>query len=173
GGERIMLVHNPVLEKALPPHHPALPAAASSLHVAIICDGNGRWATSRALPRTAGHRAGAEAARRVIQSAPHLGIHTLTLFALSSANWARPASEVAAILRILQEYLLAETSHCLEEGVRLNIIGRRDRLPATLREPIADSEAPPAKGKKPHPRLAIIFPPRHTIFQAASKFYKV
>ena len=168
-----MLVHNPVLEKALPRHHPALPAAASSLHVAIICDGNGRWATSRALPRTAGHRAGAEAARRVIQSAPHLGIHTLTLFALSSANWARPASEVAAILRILQEYLLAETSHCLEEGVRLNIIGRRDRLPATLRETIADSEALTAKGRKLHLRLAIDYSARHTIFQAASKFYKV
>src|ERR1700720_1611944 len=123
GGESSMLMQTPVLEKPVLHHHLVLPSAASSLHVAIICDGNGRWATSRALPRSAGHRAGAEAARRVIQSAPHLGIHTLTLFALSSANWARPASEVAAILRILQEYLLAETSHCLEEGVRLNIIG--------------------------------------------------
>ena len=168
-----MLVQNPVLEKPVPPDYPALPGAASSLHVAIICDGNGRWATSRALPRTAGHRAGAEAARRVIQSAPHLGIHTLTLFALSSANWARPASEVTAILQILQEYLLAETSHCLEEGVRLNIIGRRDRLPATLRETIADSEALTANGRRLHLRLAIDYSARHTIFQAASKFYKV
>jgi undecaprenyl diphosphate synthase len=168
-----MLVQNPVLEKPVPPDYPALPGAASSLHVAIICDGNGRWATSRALPRTAGHRAGAEAARRVIQSAPHLGIHTLTLFALSSANWARPRSEVTAILQILQEYLLAETSHCLEEGVRLTIIGRRDRLPATLRETIADSEALTANGRRLHLRLAIDYSARHTIFQAASKFYKV
>jgi undecaprenyl diphosphate synthase len=173
GGERIMLVHNPVLEKAVLQHHPALPAAASSLHVAIICDGNGRWATSRALPRSAGHRAGAETARRVIRSAPHLGIHTLTLFALSSANWARPAAEVAAILQILQEYLLAETSHCLDEGIRLTVIGRRDRLPAALRETIADSEALTANGRKLHLRLAIDYSARHTIFQAASKFYKV
>ena len=164
---------NPVLEKPVFQSLPAVRTAASQLHVAIICDGNGRWATSRALPRSAGHRAGAEAARRVIRSAPHLGIHTLTLFALSSANWTRPAAEVAAILQILQEYLLAETSHCQDEGVRLTIIGRRDRLPANLRETIADSEARTANGRKLHLRLAIDYSARHTIFQAASKFYKV
>src|SRR5882672_136054 len=111
-------------------------AQAQRLHVAIISDGNGRWATSRGLPRSAGHRAGAEAARRVIGAAPRLGIHTLTLFALSSANWKRPAAEVNAILRLLHEYLFAETTHCIDEGVRLSIIGRRDRLPATLRQAI-------------------------------------
>ena len=74
---------------------------ASRLHVAIISDGNGRWATSRGLPRSAGHRAGAETAGRVIEAALHLGIHTLTLFALSSANWKRPDAEVHAILRLL------------------------------------------------------------------------
>src|SRR5271163_4704652 len=92
------------------------------LHVAIISDGNGRWATSRGLPRSAGHRAGAEAARRVIAAAPRLGVHTLTLFALSSANWKRPPAEVNAILRLLHEYLLVETSHCMDEGVRLSVI---------------------------------------------------
>jgi len=176
-----MLVLNPVtlqtqpevLQKDLRQHHSALPAAAAQLHVAIICDGNGRWATSRALPRSAGHRAGAEAARRVIRSAPHLGIHTLTLFALSSANWKRPPAEVAAILQILHEYLLAETSHCLDEGIRLSIIGRRDRLPAPLREAIADSEALTANGRKLHLRLAIDYSARYSVFQAASKFYKV
>ena len=168
-----MFVHNPVLEKPVLHPHPSVPVAASQLHVAIICDGNGRWATSRALSRSAGHRAGAEAARRVIRCAPHLGIHTLTLFALSSANWARPAAEVAAILQILHEYLVAETSHCLEEGIRLTIIGRRDRLPANLREAIADSEALTANGRKLHLRLAVDYSARHTIFQAASKFYKV
>src|SRR5215467_5811564 len=117
---------------------PALPAP--SLHVAIITDGNGRWATSRGLPRSAGHRAGAEASRAVIEAAPKLGIHTLTLFALSSANWKRPAAEVNGILRLLHEYLLTETTHCIEEGVRLTVIGRRDRVPATLRQAIADSE---------------------------------
>lgn len=168
-----MLVHNPVVENAFQRPLPCVPAVASQIHVAIICDGNGRWATSRALPRSAGHRAGAEAARRVIRSAPHLGIHTLTLFALSSANWARPAAEVAAILQILREYLVAETSHCLDEGIRLSIIGRRDRLPSDLRETIADSEALTANGKKLHLRLAIDYSARHAIFQAASKFYKV
>src|SRR5882762_9382106 len=91
------------------------PTLKSGIHVAIISDGNGRWATTKGLPRSAGHRAGAEAARGVITAAPNLGIHTLTLFALSSANWQRPAAEVAGILRLLHEYLLLETSHCMEE----------------------------------------------------------
>ncbi len=151
----------------------ALPVVASQLHVAIICDGNGRWATSRALHRSEGHRAGANVARRIIECAPHLGIHTLSLFALSSANWKRPASEVAAILAILQEYLVEETTHCVNEGIRLSIIGRRDRLPATLREAIAETEALTVKGRRLHLRLAIDYSARHTIFQAASKFYKV
>src|SRR5467141_5184309 len=128
-------------------------APAPRLHVAIISDGNGRWATSRGLPRSAGHRAGAETARRVIEAAPRMGIHTLTLFALSSANWQRPATEVNAILRLLHEYLLTETTHCIDEGVRLSVIGRRDRLPATLRQAIADSEAATAKGTRMHLRL--------------------
>src|ERR1700756_5706562 len=119
---------------------------APSLHVTIITDGNGRWATHRGLPRSAGHRAGAEASRSIIEAAPKLGIHTLTLFALSSANWKRPPAEIEGILHLLHEYLLAETSHCIEEGVRLSFIGRRDRLPATLRQALADSEAATARG---------------------------
>jgi undecaprenyl diphosphate synthase len=148
-------------------------ALDSGLHVAIISDGNGRWATSRGLPRSAGHRAGAEAARRVIEAAPRLGIRTLTLFALSSANWKRPAAEVHAILRLLHEYLLMETSHCVDEGVRLSIIGRRDRIPATLRQAITDSEAATAKGTKLHLRLAIDYSAREAIYHAACRFYKV
>lgn len=143
------------------------------LHVAIISDGNGRWATSRGLPRSAGHRAGAEAARRVIEVAPRLGIHTLTLFALSSANWKRPAAEVNAILRLLHEYLFAETTHCIDEGVRLSIIGRRDRLPTTLRQAIADSEAATARGTRMHLRLAVDYSAREAIYHAACRFYKV
>ncbi len=165
-------MHTHVSPKELRAHHLAVPITVSQLHAAIICDGNGRWASSRALPRSAGHRAGAEAARRVIQCAPHLGIHTLTLFALSSANWKRPPAEVAAILEILREYLATETLRCLDEGIRLNVIGRRDRLPVPLREAIADAEALTAKGKTLHLRLAIDYSARHSIFQAASKFYK-
>lgn len=168
---------------AMPPSRPPAPASAQpveianspcqGLHVAIISDGNGRWATSRGLPRSAGHRAGAEAARRIIEAAPRLGIHTLTLFALSSANWKRPAAEVNAILRLLHEYLLTETQHCVEEGVRLSIIGRRDRVPALLRQTIADSEAATARGTRLHLRLAIDYSAREAIFHAACRFYKV
>jgi undecaprenyl diphosphate synthase len=144
-----------------------------SLHVAIISDGNGRWALSRGLPRAAGHRAGAEAARRIIQAAPGLGIRTLTLFALSSANWQRPAAEVNSILEILHQYLLTETSHCREEGIRLSVIGRRDRLPASLREAITESEKVTARGMRLHLRLAIDYSARQAIYHAACKFYKV
>jgi undecaprenyl diphosphate synthase len=144
-----------------------------ALHVAIISDGNGRWATSRGLPRSAGHRAGAQAARRIIAAAPGLGIHTLTLFALSSANWKRPPAEVNAILRLLHEYLLTETSNCIAEGVRLSIIGRRDRMPATLRDTIADSEAATANGTRLHLRMAVDYSAREAIFHAACRFYKV
>lgn len=149
------------------------PEQLRSLHVAIISDGNGRWATSRGLPRSAGHRAGAQTARRIIEAAPRLGIHTLTLFALSAANWKRPAAEVNAILRLLHEYLLTETSHCIEEGVRLSIIGRRDRLPAALRQAIVDSEAAAACGTRLHLRLAVDYSARESIFNAACRFYKV
>src|SRR6516162_1197158 len=109
-------------------------SAPAALHLAIIADGNGRWATSRGLPRSSGHRAGAEASRAIIEAAPQLGIHTLTLFTLSSANWKRPPAEVKAILGLLHEYLLTETTRCVENGIRISIIGRRDRIPATLRQ---------------------------------------
>lgn len=142
------------------------------LHVAIICDGNGRWATSRGLPRSAGHRAGAEAARAVIRCAPNLGIHTLTLFTLSSANWKRPEHEVESILHILQKYLQEETCHCIDEGIHLSIIGRRDRLPKDLQEEVLNAEALTSKGRRLHLRLAVDYSSRHCLFQAASKFYK-
>lgn len=147
-------------------------AVAPGLHVAIITDGNGRWATGRGLPRAAGHRAGAETARQVIEAAPRFGVSTLTLFALSSANWQRPAAEVNAILRLLHEYLLVETSKCKERGVKLSIIGRRDRIPATLRQAIADAEAVTAGGSRLHLRLAVDYSAREAIFQAACRFYK-
>src|SRR5258706_145058 len=98
-----MLMHH-LTVREIPPAQPAI-VQTPRLHVAIISDGNGRWATSRGLPRSAGHRAGAEAARRIIEAAPRFGIHTLTLFALSSANWKRPTAEVHAILQLLHEYL--------------------------------------------------------------------
>jgi undecaprenyl diphosphate synthase len=158
-------VAQPNLQSHIPPARP--------IHVAIISDGNGRWATTRGLPRSAGHRAGAQAARAVIEAAPSLGIHTLTLFALSSANWQRPPAEVTGILRILHEYLLTETSHCIDQGIRLSIIGRRDRIPATLRQAIIDSEAATAHGTRLHLRLAVDYSARNAIYNAACRFYKV
>jgi undecaprenyl diphosphate synthase len=157
-------------------HQPpeVIPSTSTSrpLHVAIISDGNGRWASSSGLPRSDGHRAGAQAARRIIAASPSLGIHTLTLFALSSANWRRPPAEVQAILRLLHEYLLTETSRCIEEGVRLSVIGRRDRVPPILRHAIADSEAATRHGTRLHLRLAVDYSAREAIFHAACRFYK-
>src|SRR5271168_1690899 len=151
---------------------PPPPATRNPLHVAIISDGNGRWATSRGLHRSAGHRAGAEAARGIIEAAPRLGVHTLTLFALSSANWKRPAGEVRAILNILHEYLLAETSRCMANRTRISIIGRRDRLPGALRDVIADAEAATAHSARMHLRLAVDYSSREAIYLAACRFYK-
>jgi undecaprenyl diphosphate synthase len=148
------------------------PAPSRQLHVAIISDGNGRWATSRGLPRSAGHRAGAQTARAIIAASPRMGIHTLTLFALSSANWKRPQAEVAGILRILHEYLLTETQHCIDDGIRLSIIGRRDRLSANLRQAIIDSEDATARGTRLHLRLAVDYSARNAIYNAARRFYK-
>jgi undecaprenyl diphosphate synthase len=94
-------------------------------HVAIIMDGNGRWATSRGLPRTMGHQKGAEAVRRVVESAADMGIDYLTLFGFSSENWKRPAEEVSELLRLLRYYLRAETAELHKSGIRLRVIGRR------------------------------------------------
>lgn len=162
----------PISIPQLAPLHPH-PEPPRTLHVGIISDGNGRWATAKGLPRSVGHRHGAEAARAVIEAAPRLRIHTLTLFALSSSNWKRPPAEISAILRIIHEYLLIETSHCLAEGIRLSVIGRRDRIPATLRQVIIDSEAATQNGTKLHLRLAVDYSARYAIYNAACKFYKV
>src|SRR5215470_19538879 len=97
------------------------------LHVGIIMDGNGRWANSRGLPRIAGHRAGADAVRRTVEAAPALGIRTLTLYAFSADNWRRPPTEVAMLLRLFARYLRSETAELVARGVRLTVIGRRDR----------------------------------------------
>jgi len=150
----------------------SFPAAPPRLSVAIISDGNGRWATSRGLPRTAGHRAGAQAARPIIEAASRLGIHTLTLFALSSANWRRPPAEVNGILTILEDYLREETRHCADAGIRLSILGRRDRLPAGLQQSIAEAERATARGTRLHLRLAVDYSAREAIFRAACRYYK-
>src|SRR6188474_3519701 len=107
-----------------PLHH-----ADPPLHAAIVPDGNGRWAVARGLPRAAGHRAGVDAVRRVVRAAPSLGIGTLTIDALSSDNWKRPRTEVVSILGCIAEFLLGEVAGHRAAGVRVTVIGRRDRLP--------------------------------------------
>src|SRR5437868_8324591 len=94
----------------------------NGLHVAIIMDGNGRWASARGLPRIAGHRSGADAVRRTVETAPTLGISTLTLYAFSADNWRRPAREVSALMRLLGRYLVQEGDRCVANGVRLEAI---------------------------------------------------
>src|SRR2546422_4392616 len=93
--------------------------ASAALHVAVVMDGNGRWATRRGLPRTAGHRAGAEAVRRVVEAAPALGVDVLSLFAFSADNWRRPRPELAALMRLLRGYLRTETARAIASGDRL------------------------------------------------------
>jgi len=104
----------------------------SKLHVGIIMDGNGRWATRRGLPRLRGHEAGVDAVQRVVEAAPKHGIGTLTLYAFSSDNWRRPQAEVTALMALLRFYLRDEIERLAHNGVRLTVIGRRDRLPGGL-----------------------------------------
>jgi undecaprenyl diphosphate synthase len=137
-----------------------------SLHVAIIMDGNGRWANARGLPRIAGHRSGADAVRRTIEAAPGMGISILTLYAFSADNWRRPAREVSALMKLLGNYLVRETDRCVENGVRLEAIGRRDRLPAPLVSLLEESERKTAQGAKLHLRLAIDYSSRQAILAA-------
>jgi undecaprenyl diphosphate synthase len=135
--------------------------------VAIIMDGNGRWAAARGMPRAAGHRQGAESVRRVVEAAPGLGIRTLTLYAFSSDNWRRPPREVAALMRLFRSYLRGETDRLVENGVRLSIIGRRDRLPGVLRAAMDEAEDRTRGGTRLHLRLAIDYSARDAIIRAA------
>ena len=140
------------------------------LHLAIIMDGNGRWAKRRGLPRTAGHRKGAKAVRRTVEAAADFGIETLTLYAFSSDNWQRPAEEVATLMQLFERYLGSETERCVKHGVRLNVIGRRDRLSSRLVKAIEKAEATTADGTALHLRLAVDYSSRHAIATAASMF---
>src|SRR3989442_10911421 len=136
---------------------------SSFLHVAIVMDGNGRWARRRGLPRVAGHRAGAEAVRRTVEAAPDSSVTALTLYAFSADNWKRPTGEVAALMRLFARYLRTETPRLVENGVRLELIGRRDRLPLPLVAAIDAAERATAGRVRPHLRLAIHHPSRRAI----------
>jgi undecaprenyl diphosphate synthase len=139
----------------------------TGLHVAIIMDGNGRWATARGLARAAGHREGARAVRRVVEGAPAFDITTLTLYAFSSDNWRRPPEEVAWLMGTFRRHLRAERRTLAEHGVRLSVIGRRDRLPAALRREIEATERATMAGDRLWLRIAVDYSARDAIVRAA------
>lgn len=140
----------------------------STFHVAIIMDGNGRWATRRGLPRVAGHRAGADAVRRTVEAAPKLGVRALTLYSFSSDNWQRPRPEVSALMELFRNHLRSEASRCASEGIRIRVIGRRDRLDRALLGAIEDAERATAQGATLDLRIAVDYSSRDTILRAAA-----
>ena len=130
-------------------------------------DGNGRWALARGLPRVAGHSTGADAVSRVAEAAPELGIAVLTLFAFSSDNWRRPRPEVDGLMHLLNLYLDRETPRAVDRGVRLEVIGRRDRLDPALCDRIAAAEQATRHGKRLRMRMAVDYSGRDAILAAA------
>ncbi|HVF16641.1 MAG TPA: polyprenyl diphosphate synthase [Steroidobacteraceae bacterium] len=125
------------------------------MHVAIIMDGNGRWALRRGLPRTAGHRAGAEAVDRAVTAAARHSIDVLTLYAFSCANWHRPRGEVRSLFGLFRRYLINQTQRCIEQSIRLNVIGRRDRLDDRLLALIQHAEESTAHCDRMILRIAV------------------
>ena len=145
----------------------------SGLHVALIMDGNGRWATRRGLPRVAGHRAGVRTVRRVVEHAPDLGIDRLTLYAFSCDNWSRPTSEVESIFWLLRAYLRLETDRLRQRGARLEIIGRRDRLSPLVLHDIEQAESRTSAGQRLQLRVAVDYSSRDAITRAVASVTKV
>jgi len=139
------------------------------LHVGIIMDGNGRWATRRGLSRLRGHEAGVEAIRRVVEAAPDQGVGTLTLYAFSTDNWRRPRAEVTGLMALLRFYLANEVESLVRNGVRLKVIGRRDRLPEGIAAAIARAEKATAGGTVLNLRIAVDYSSRDAILNAAAK----
>lgn len=136
-------------------------------HVAIIMDGNGRWAENRGLPRVAGHREGSEAVRAVTRAARRVGLEALTLYAFSSENWARPDEEVGALMQLLADYLESERAEMMQNGIRLNAIGELDRLPDFVRERLDAARAETAANDRMVLTLALSYGGRQELVHAA------
>src|SRR4051812_12654828 len=137
-------------------------------HVAVIMDGNGRWATAHGLARSAGHEAGVRTVREIVERAVEEGVGTLTLYAFSSDNWKRPSAEVTALMRLFRRALIGEAKRCLQNGVRLTILGRRDRIAASLRETIEQVEKVTLAGTRMHLRIAMDYSARDAMLRAAA-----
>ena len=139
----------------------------SGLHVGIIMDGNGRWAERYGRSRSAGHREGAKTVRRIVEAAAEQGVAVLTLFAFSADNWRRPPAEVTWLMRLFGEYLRSEIDRCVANSVRMEIIGRRDRIGARLRRLIEAAEQETSAGTRLHLRIALDYSARDAILRAA------
>ena len=148
---------------------PSAGLQSCKLHVGIIMDGNGRWATRRGLSRVRGHEAGVEAIRRIVEAAPAQGVGTLTLYAFSTDNWRRPRAEVAALMTLLRFYLGNEVESLVRNGVRLTVIGRRDRLPDGIAAAIGRAEKATASGDVLHLRIAVDYSSRDAILSAVAR----
>jgi undecaprenyl diphosphate synthase len=141
----------------------------TGLHVAIIMDGNGRWAKARRMPRWRGHAAGVDSVRDVVRAAPDLGIDVLTLYAFSADNWKRPPGEVRRLFSLLTEYCRRECPELVANGVRLEAIGSRDRIPRRARAALESVEEATIDGHRLRLRLAIDYSARATIAKAAAE----
>jgi undecaprenyl diphosphate synthase len=142
------------------------------MHIAIIMDGNGRWAQRRHLPRTAGHHAGARAVNAAVQAAARHGITTLTLYAFSADNWGRPAAEVSALFALFRRHLLSQTRRCLEQAIRINVIGRRDRLSPEVRQLIEHNEQATAECTGMHLRIAVDYSSQHSLLETCRRLQR-
>ncbi len=138
-------------------------------HIAIVMDGNGRWAEARGEPRTAGHRAGIEPVRRTIRECARLGVRALTLFAFSSENWRRPETEVATLMSLFMDALDREVEELHSNGVRLRIIGNRQSLAVRLQQRIAEAEARTAANTRLDLQVAVSYGGRWDLVEAARR----
>ena len=142
---------------------------AAPRHIAIIMDGNGRWARARGLPRAAGHRQGAEAVKRTVRAAIELDVHYLTLYSFSAENWQRPAEEVSDLMGLLRRYLQSEIAELHNNGIQLRVIGERERLPDDIARLIADAEQQTRGNERLVVTMAISYGGRQEIVAAARR----
>jgi undecaprenyl diphosphate synthase len=139
-------------------------------HVAIIMDGNGRWAKGRGMPRTVGHRAGVTALKRTVEAAPSLGVEWLTVFGFSTENWRRPATEVSELMGLLKSYVQSDLARLEHEGVRVHIIGRRQDLALDILDIIERAEARTRNNHRFHLQVAFNYGGRADIAEAAARY---
>ena len=150
--------------------HESQPASDGPRHVALIMDGNGRWAQARGLPRAMGHREGVQALKRTVQAAPALGIHCLTVFGFSTENWRRPAEEVSDLMGLVRAYVASDLKRLEREGVRVRILGRREGLPADITRIVEQTEASTAHNDKFLLQVAFNYGGRADIVDAARRY---